>query len=97
MPPVDTDPHFLIHVPQTKDTLCFNINEEPGVVLSLVQDLDTGTGDVTPSTTRGGAWTPPSSMCSCGQDSAVASTSHSLCAPVTRLGSTCLLLFHLPA
>uniref|UniRef100_A0A452V622 Inter-alpha-trypsin inhibitor heavy chain H1 n=1 Tax=Ursus maritimus TaxID=29073 RepID=A0A452V622_URSMA len=39
---VDTDPHFLIHVPQTKDTLCFNINEEPGVVLSLVQDLDTG-------------------------------------------------------
>ncbi|XP_057562679.1 inter-alpha-trypsin inhibitor heavy chain H1 [Hippopotamus amphibius kiboko] len=39
---VDTDPHFLIHVPQKDDTLCFNINEEPGVVLSLVQDPDTG-------------------------------------------------------
>uniref|UniRef100_A0A4W2HEH7 Inter-alpha-trypsin inhibitor heavy chain H1 n=1 Tax=Bos indicus x Bos taurus TaxID=30522 RepID=A0A4W2HEH7_BOBOX len=39
---VDTDPHFLIHVPQKEDTLCFNINEEPGVVLSLVQDPDTG-------------------------------------------------------
>ncbi|XP_043443552.1 inter-alpha-trypsin inhibitor heavy chain H1 isoform X2 [Prionailurus bengalensis] len=39
---VDTDPHFLIHVPQKEDTLCFNIDEEPGVVLSLVQDPDTG-------------------------------------------------------
>ncbi|XP_077714703.1 inter-alpha-trypsin inhibitor heavy chain H1-like isoform X1 [Canis aureus] len=39
---VDTDPHFLIHVPQKEDTLCFNINEEPGVILSLVQDPDTG-------------------------------------------------------
>ncbi|KAM6177162.1 inter-alpha-trypsin inhibitor heavy chain H1 [Erethizon dorsatum] len=39
---VDTDPHFIIHVPQKEDTLCFNINEEPGVILSLVQDPDTG-------------------------------------------------------
>ncbi|KAL2803698.1 inter-alpha-trypsin inhibitor heavy chain H1 isoform b [Daubentonia madagascariensis] len=39
---VDTDPHFIIHVPQKEDNLCFNINEEPGVILSLVQDLDTG-------------------------------------------------------
>ncbi|XP_007519241.1 inter-alpha-trypsin inhibitor heavy chain H1 [Erinaceus europaeus] len=39
---VDTDPHFIIHVPQKDDALCFNINEEPGVVLSLVQDLVTG-------------------------------------------------------
>ncbi|XP_054451027.1 inter-alpha-trypsin inhibitor heavy chain H1 [Pteronotus mesoamericanus] len=39
---VDTDPHFIIYVPQRKDTLCFNINEEPGVVLSLVQDPSTG-------------------------------------------------------
>ncbi|XP_036734086.2 inter-alpha-trypsin inhibitor heavy chain H1 isoform X2 [Manis pentadactyla] len=39
---VDTDPHFIIHVPQKEDTLCFNINGEPGVVLSLVQDPDTG-------------------------------------------------------
>ncbi|KAM6170456.1 inter-alpha-trypsin inhibitor heavy chain H1 isoform 2-T2 [Rhynchocyon petersi] len=39
---VDTDPHFIIRVPQKEDTLCFNLNEEPGVVLSLVQDPDTG-------------------------------------------------------
>nr|XP_015091478.1 inter-alpha-trypsin inhibitor heavy chain H1 isoform X4 [Vicugna pacos] len=39
---VDTDPHFIIHVPQKEDALCFNINEEPGVVLNLVQDPDTG-------------------------------------------------------
>ncbi|XP_058148587.1 inter-alpha-trypsin inhibitor heavy chain H1 [Dasypus novemcinctus] len=39
---VDGDPHFIIHVPQKEDALCFNINEEPGVVLSLVQDPDTG-------------------------------------------------------
>ncbi|KAK1332301.1 hypothetical protein QTO34_006974 [Cnephaeus nilssonii] len=40
--PVDTDPHFIIHVPQKEDALCFNINEEPGVVLNLVQDPNTG-------------------------------------------------------
>lgn len=40
--PVDTDPHFIIYVPQKEDSLCFNINEEPGVILSLVQDPDTG-------------------------------------------------------
>ncbi|XP_006892299.1 PREDICTED: inter-alpha-trypsin inhibitor heavy chain H1 [Elephantulus edwardii] len=39
---VDTDPHFIIRVPQKEDTLCFNIDEEPGVILSLVQDPDTG-------------------------------------------------------
>uniref|UniRef100_A0A2K6P7J0 Inter-alpha-trypsin inhibitor heavy chain H1 n=1 Tax=Rhinopithecus roxellana TaxID=61622 RepID=A0A2K6P7J0_RHIRO len=39
---VDTDPHFIIHVPQKEDALCFNINEEPGVILSLVQDPNTG-------------------------------------------------------
>ncbi|KAM7336435.1 hypothetical protein ACRRTK_004928 [Alexandromys fortis] len=41
-PEVDTDPHFIIYVPQKEDSLCFNINEEPGVILSLVQDPDTG-------------------------------------------------------
>ncbi|XP_051060727.1 inter-alpha-trypsin inhibitor heavy chain H1 [Phodopus roborovskii] len=39
---VDTDPHFIIYVPQKEDSLCFNINEEPGVILSLVHDPDTG-------------------------------------------------------
>ena len=39
---VDTDPHFIIYVPSKEDSLCFNINEEPGVILNLVQDPDTG-------------------------------------------------------
>ncbi|CAM4702754.1 unnamed protein product [Lepidochelys kempii] len=39
---VDGDPHFLIDVPQKKDHLCFNINLDPGVVLNLVNDPDTG-------------------------------------------------------
>lgn len=69
MPPVDTDPHFLIHVPQKEDTLCFNIDEEPGVVLSLVQDPDTGMGDITDSARQRGAWTPRPSVYSCRQDS----------------------------
>lgn len=62
MPPVDTDPHFIIHVPQKEDTLCFNINEEPGVVLSLVQDPDTGMSDIVPSARQGRAWAPPPSI-----------------------------------
>ncbi|XP_058534992.1 inter-alpha-trypsin inhibitor heavy chain H1 [Ochotona princeps] len=39
---VDTDPHFIIHLPYKEDALCFNINEQPGVILSLVQDPNTG-------------------------------------------------------
>ncbi|XP_043833760.1 inter-alpha-trypsin inhibitor heavy chain H1 isoform X2 [Dromiciops gliroides] len=39
---VDGDPHFIIQVPEKNDAICFNINEEPGVVLSLIQDPDTG-------------------------------------------------------
>uniref|UniRef100_A0A8C3I0P6 Inter-alpha-trypsin inhibitor heavy chain H3 n=1 Tax=Chrysemys picta bellii TaxID=8478 RepID=A0A8C3I0P6_CHRPI len=39
---VDGDPHFLIEVTQKKDHLCFNINLDPGVVLNLVKDPDTG-------------------------------------------------------
>ncbi|KAM6468217.1 inter-alpha-trypsin inhibitor heavy chain H3-like [Liasis olivaceus] len=39
---VDGDPHFIIAVPQQEDALCFNINEEPGVVLNLISDPVTG-------------------------------------------------------
>ncbi|ETE69250.1 hypothetical protein L345_04946 [Ophiophagus hannah] len=39
---VDGDPHFMIAVPQKQDALCFNINEEPGVVLNLIRDPVTG-------------------------------------------------------
>lgn len=52
--PVDTDPHFTIHVPQKEDALCFNINEEPGVVLNLVQDPNTGTVTSHPLPSRAG-------------------------------------------
>ncbi|XP_068108915.1 inter-alpha-trypsin inhibitor heavy chain H3-like [Hyperolius riggenbachi] len=39
---VDSDPHFLIHVPRKEDFLCFNIHERPGAVLKLVQDQELG-------------------------------------------------------
>ncbi|KAH0630048.1 hypothetical protein JD844_012634 [Phrynosoma platyrhinos] len=39
---VDGDPHFIIAVPQKEDALCFNINEDPGAVLSLIRDPVTG-------------------------------------------------------
>uniref|UniRef100_A0A8D2LR46 Inter-alpha-trypsin inhibitor heavy chain H3 n=1 Tax=Varanus komodoensis TaxID=61221 RepID=A0A8D2LR46_VARKO len=38
----DGDPHFIIDVPQKEDALCFNINEDPGVVLNLIRDPTTG-------------------------------------------------------
>ncbi|XP_042308689.1 inter-alpha-trypsin inhibitor heavy chain H3 isoform X2 [Sceloporus undulatus] len=39
---VDGDPHFIIDVPLKEDALCFNINEDPGVVLNLIRDPSTG-------------------------------------------------------
>ncbi|XP_042655539.1 inter-alpha-trypsin inhibitor heavy chain H3 isoform X1 [Tyto alba] len=39
---VDGDPHFIISVPQKKDAICFNINENPGAVLNLINDPVTG-------------------------------------------------------
>ncbi|XP_072277336.1 inter-alpha-trypsin inhibitor heavy chain H3-like [Pyxicephalus adspersus] len=39
---VDSDPHFVINVPQKNDALCFNINEQPGVVLNLIEDKKLG-------------------------------------------------------
>ncbi|NXH20164.1 ITIH3 inhibitor, partial [Bucco capensis] len=39
---VDGDPHFIISVPQRKDAICFNINEDPGAVLNLINDPVTG-------------------------------------------------------
>ncbi|XP_060094800.1 inter-alpha-trypsin inhibitor heavy chain H3-like [Heteronotia binoei] len=39
---VDGDPHFIIAVPQKEDSLCFNINEDPGIVLNLIRDPVTG-------------------------------------------------------
>uniref|UniRef100_A0A8D0EN55 Inter-alpha-trypsin inhibitor heavy chain H3 n=1 Tax=Strix occidentalis caurina TaxID=311401 RepID=A0A8D0EN55_STROC len=39
---IDGDPHFIISVPQKKDAICFNINENPGAVLNLINDPVTG-------------------------------------------------------
>ncbi|XP_040850979.1 inter-alpha-trypsin inhibitor heavy chain H3 isoform X6 [Ochotona curzoniae] len=39
---VDGDPHFIIQVPEKDDAICFNIDEEPGTVLRLIQDPVTG-------------------------------------------------------
>nr|XP_040145642.1 inter-alpha-trypsin inhibitor heavy chain H3 isoform X2 [Ictidomys tridecemlineatus] len=39
---VDGDPHFIIQVPEKNDVLCFNIDEDPGTVLRLIQDPVTG-------------------------------------------------------
>ncbi|XP_034019042.1 inter-alpha-trypsin inhibitor heavy chain H5 [Thalassophryne amazonica] len=35
---VDGDPHFVVEVPLSKLTVCFNINGEPGHILRLVSD-----------------------------------------------------------
>uniref|UniRef100_A0A8C0JRB1 Inter-alpha-trypsin inhibitor heavy chain H3 n=1 Tax=Canis lupus dingo TaxID=286419 RepID=A0A8C0JRB1_CANLU len=42
VPSVDGDPHFIIQVPQKDDAICFNIDEDPGTVLRLIQDPITG-------------------------------------------------------
>lgn len=34
----DGDPHFVVEIPLSKLTVCFNINGEPGHILSLVSD-----------------------------------------------------------
>uniref|UniRef100_A0A8C2SM56 Inter-alpha-trypsin inhibitor heavy chain H3 n=1 Tax=Capra hircus TaxID=9925 RepID=A0A8C2SM56_CAPHI len=35
---VDGDPHFIIQIPEKDDAICFNIDEDPGTVLRLIQD-----------------------------------------------------------
>ncbi|MBN3278728.1 ITIH2 inhibitor, partial [Polyodon spathula] len=40
--PVENDPHFIIHLPKSKQDICFNIDSEPGKILNLVSDLDLG-------------------------------------------------------
>ncbi|KAM4022291.1 inter-alpha-trypsin inhibitor heavy chain H3-like isoform 2-T2 [Anomaloglossus baeobatrachus] len=39
---VDSDPHFVISVPRKNDALCFNIQEQPGVILNLIEDQELG-------------------------------------------------------
>ncbi|GCB63946.1 inter-alpha-trypsin inhibitor heavy chain H2 [Scyliorhinus torazame] len=35
---VENDPHFIVHLPKSKQDVCFNINPEPGKILNLVSD-----------------------------------------------------------
>ncbi|XP_020786643.2 inter-alpha-trypsin inhibitor heavy chain H3-like [Boleophthalmus pectinirostris] len=39
---VDGDPHFLIELPDRGDALCFNINNKPGTIFTLVKDQESG-------------------------------------------------------
>ncbi|XP_042358681.1 inter-alpha-trypsin inhibitor heavy chain H3-like isoform X2 [Plectropomus leopardus] len=39
---VDGDPHFMIELPDRDDALCFNINDKPGTIFSLVRDPKSG-------------------------------------------------------
>ncbi|XP_023155124.1 inter-alpha-trypsin inhibitor heavy chain H3a [Amphiprion ocellaris] len=39
---VDGDPHFMIELPDRDDALCFNINDKPGTIFSLVRDAQSG-------------------------------------------------------
>lgn len=42
LPAVDGDPHFMIELPDKDDALCFNINNKPGTIFSLVRDPESG-------------------------------------------------------
>ncbi|XP_040889345.1 inter-alpha-trypsin inhibitor heavy chain H3-like [Toxotes jaculatrix] len=39
---VDGDPHFMIELPDRDDALCFNINDKPGTIFTLVRDPKSG-------------------------------------------------------
>ncbi|KAM9230691.1 inter-alpha-trypsin inhibitor heavy chain H2 isoform 1-T1 [Dugong dugon] len=39
---VENDPHFIIYLPKSQKNICFNINSEPGKILSLVSDPESG-------------------------------------------------------
>ncbi|XP_040501377.1 inter-alpha-trypsin inhibitor heavy chain H2 [Ursus maritimus] len=39
---VENDPHFIIYLPQNKKNICFNIDSEPGKILNLVSDPESG-------------------------------------------------------
>ncbi|GAB1285960.1 Inter-alpha-trypsin inhibitor heavy chain H2 [Apodemus speciosus] len=40
--PLENDPHFIIYLPKSKKNICFNIDSEPGKILSLVSDPESG-------------------------------------------------------
>ncbi|KAL4659317.1 inter-alpha-trypsin inhibitor heavy chain H2, partial [Arapaima gigas] len=41
-PTVENDPHFTVHLPKSQMDVCFNIDSEPGNILNLVSDPESG-------------------------------------------------------
>ncbi|XP_063164515.1 inter-alpha-trypsin inhibitor heavy chain H2 isoform X2 [Candoia aspera] len=39
---VDNDPHFIINLPRQQKNICFNIDSEPGAILNLISDAESG-------------------------------------------------------
>ncbi|XP_061641728.1 inter-alpha-trypsin inhibitor heavy chain H3-like isoform X1 [Phyllopteryx taeniolatus] len=39
---VDGDPHFIVELPDKDDAVCFNINDKPGTIFTLVEDSKSG-------------------------------------------------------
>uniref|UniRef100_A0A8C2VZN1 Inter-alpha-trypsin inhibitor heavy chain 2 n=1 Tax=Chinchilla lanigera TaxID=34839 RepID=A0A8C2VZN1_CHILA len=39
---VENDPHFIIYLPRSQENICFNIDSEPGKILNLVSDPESG-------------------------------------------------------
>lgn len=39
---MDNDPHFIIYLPKSQQNICFNIDSDPGKILSLISDLESG-------------------------------------------------------
>uniref|UniRef100_A0A8C8VGP8 Inter-alpha-trypsin inhibitor heavy chain 2 n=1 Tax=Pelusios castaneus TaxID=367368 RepID=A0A8C8VGP8_9SAUR len=39
---IDNDPHFIIHLEKSQENICFNIDSEPGKILNLISDPDSG-------------------------------------------------------
>ncbi|XP_016075216.1 PREDICTED: inter-alpha-trypsin inhibitor heavy chain H2 [Miniopterus natalensis] len=39
---VENDPHFIIYLPKSQNNICFNIDSEPGKILNLVSDPESG-------------------------------------------------------
>uniref|UniRef100_A0A673IYP2 Inter-alpha-trypsin inhibitor heavy chain 2 n=1 Tax=Sinocyclocheilus rhinocerous TaxID=307959 RepID=A0A673IYP2_9TELE len=39
---VDSDPHFIMHLPKSNVDICFNIDSKPGHILNLISDPGTG-------------------------------------------------------
>ncbi|KAK9400197.1 inter-alpha-trypsin inhibitor heavy chain H2 [Crotalus adamanteus] len=39
---VDSDPHFIINLSRQQKNICFNIDSQPGAILNLISDVESG-------------------------------------------------------